>query len=351
MIPEGFRGCLGRRIALIRPRRDVVDPRFLHLVLRGPAWRSTVEKRLIAGAAVDRIPLINFPEFPISILPLHIQRRVSAVVGAFDELIAINERRVEVLDELARLLYREWFVRFRFPGHRESRAIKSEFGKIPAGWEVQPIATMASKVKGAISSGPFGSKLGRNDYVVTGVPVIRGANLAVGGGFEDDGFVFVSEAKADTLRSSIAHPGDIVITQRGTLGQVGLVPMEARYARYVISQSQMKITTGAATSTQYLYALLRAPEMTRRILNMAISAGVPHINLGLLREMRIVVPPIGVQMAFEALVAPLSYTVEQHRCTIAQLATVRDLLLPRLVSGRLDIANVELGKLLSADAA
>ncbi len=91
--------------------------------------------------------------------------------------------------------------------------------------------------------GPFGSDLTTKDYTQSGVPVIRGANLSgVGHWMSEDAFVYVSEAKADVLRRNLAFPGDIIFTQRGSLGQVARIRLDASAARYVLSQSQMKLT-------------------------------------------------------------------------------------------------------------
>jgi type I restriction enzyme, S subunit len=316
------------------------DPRFVSYLLR------TVSADGSAASAVPGVNRNHLHRLPVRVPSLPTQRRIAATLAAFDDLIAINERRVKLLEHLARSLYREWFVRFRLPGREVSKLVDSELGLLPAAWEVAPIGRAVSDGGGRITSGPFGSKLGRKDYIDVGVPVIRGANLELGGGFTDDGFVFVSESKADSLRTSIARPGDIVVTQRGTLGQVGLVPTGARYSRYVISQSQMAIAAGTRVSTQYLYAVLRSPETTSRILNMAISAGVPHINLALLREMMIVIPPMDLQERFDERVTPLNRFTEQCRRRISALAGARDLVLPRLVTGRLDISDIDLGALL-----
>ncbi|MFM2068081.1 MAG: hypothetical protein RLZZ584_2990, partial [Pseudomonadota bacterium] len=109
-------------------------------------------------------------------------------------------------------------------------------------WPSVKIDAIKSNTRYALVGGPFGSNLTTRDYVDDGVPVIRGTNLPQDSEFLDDGFVFVSEGKADALASNLAHPGDIVFTQRGTLGQVGIIPESARFRRYVVSQSQMKLT-------------------------------------------------------------------------------------------------------------
>src|SRR2546430_155846 len=102
-------------------------------------------------------------------------------------------------------------------------------------WRTLPLDSARAQVPYAFVGGPFGSNLTTRDYVDEGIPVIRGNNLPDDSTFRDDDFVFVSEKKADDLRSNTAYPGDLIFTQRGTLGQVGLIPREARFQRYIIS--------------------------------------------------------------------------------------------------------------------
>ena len=163
-------------------------------------------------------------------------------------------------------------------------------------WNVAPIEDLKASTANALVGGPFGSNLTTRDYVDDGVPVIRGANLNNGAMFSEDEFVFVSEEKADELSANIAHKGDLLFTQRGTLGQVGLIPPTAAYDRYVVSQSQMKLTVDPAkTDARFIYFYFRHPLTVQSIRNRAITSGVPHINLGILREFPVPHPPLPVQ--------------------------------------------------------
>ena len=103
-------------------------------------------------------------------------------------------------------------------------------------WPSVEIKKLASEEKNSIVGGPFGSDLVSKDYVESGVPVIRGTNLPFDKGFSLDNLVFVSDAKAIKLKANCAYPGDLVFTQRGTLGQIGLIPKDSPYPKYVISQ-------------------------------------------------------------------------------------------------------------------
>ena len=106
------------------------------------------------------------------------------------------------------------------------------------------MSTLEEQLSGSqnVIGGPFGSKLTQKDYKEEGVPVIRGSNMVSAGRWLGGDFAFVSEEKVETdLRSNLAQPGDIVVTQRGTLGQVAIVPERSGFDRYVISQSQMAV--------------------------------------------------------------------------------------------------------------
>jgi type I restriction enzyme S subunit len=244
---------------------------------------------------------------------------------------------------MAQTLYQEWFVRYRFPGHENVPLFPSSLGDIPQGWSVVRLEAIQSPEPYAIQGGPFGSKLGTKDYVDEGIPVIRGANLSEGGRFHADNFVFVSEEKAQELRSNQAVPGDIVVTQRGTLGQIGMIPTTTGYDHFIISQSQMKVTVDRAkASNEYIFFFLKSPESNQRIKNMAISSGVPHINLGSLREFEIVLPPKPLQDRFADVAKPIEDGIELQIRRNGVLRRTRDLLLPKLISGQLDVEHLDI---------
>ena len=106
-------------------------------------------------------------------------------------------------------------------------------------WRESTVGEIAAQVRNALVGGPFGSNLVSADYVDAGVPVIRGQNM--GGRWVAGEFAYVTDAKADSLEANLARPGDIILTQRGTLGQVSVVPSTG-IDRYLVSQSQMKLT-------------------------------------------------------------------------------------------------------------
>ena len=259
----------------------------------------------------------------------------------------------ETLEAMARALFKSWFVDFdpvrakaegRQPSGMDaetaklfpSEFVESDLGRIPKGWRMGCLDELASSASSAITAGPFGSKLVRSDYVETGVPVIRGQNLGSSPGewFNEGEFVYVTPSKVEQdLSSCIARPGDVVFTQRGTLGQIGMIPQDAQYERYVVSQSQMKMTCADEVPPEYIVLSFKQAETIDYIKSNSVAAGVPHINLGFLRKFPILVPTRPVLGVFGDRVRPIQRQMRSNILMSRSLAMLRDILLPKLLSG------------------
>lgn len=187
-------------------------------------------------------------------------------------------------------------------------------------WPIVRLSELAANVKNATVGGPFGSNLVSADYVESGVPVVRGVNLPFDRQFSLENLAYVTEQKADSLTPNLAKPGDLVFTQRGTLGQVGIIPNDSPYDRFLISQSQMKMTVDSKKANPlYLYYYFRLKSTVDYVENHALQSGVPHINLGILRKLEVVAPPIGVQKKIAAILSSYDDLIENNKCRIAIL--------------------------------
>jgi type I restriction enzyme S subunit len=187
-------------------------------------------------------------------------------------------------------------------------------------WVIVRLEEISASKKYAFTGGPFGSNLVSSDYCSNGVPVIRGVNLPNHSSFSFEDLVFVSEDKADKLLPNNAYPGDLVFTQRGTLGQVGLIPETSPYKRFVISQSQMKLTVDETkANTHFLYYYFRLRSTVEAIQNLALSSGIPHINLDILRKFEVILPPLRTQRKIAAILTAYDDLIENNRRRIALL--------------------------------
>lgn len=200
----------------------------------------------------------------------------------------------------------------------------------------------------AIVGGPFGSDLVSRDYSAIGVPVIRGQNM--GAPWVKGPFVFVSAKKADALAANTARPGDLVFTQRGTLGQVSMIP-EGEYDRYVVSQSQMKVSldTSVANPT-FIFYVFTGDFHQELIRQSTIQTGVPHINLGILRRFHVPCPPLLEQQAIAAALADVDALLDLLVQLIAKKRDLKQAAMQHLLTGHVrlpgfrgDWENLSLG--------
>ena len=187
------------------------------------------------------------------------------------------------------------------------------------------VGELAAPIRNALVGGLFGSDLGSADYVPSGVPVIRGQNLS-NGKFVGGDCVYVSESKADKLKSNLARPGDLVFTQRGNAvlhgGQVAIVP-DGRFDRYVVSQSQMKLTPDSSkVDSHFLYFVFSSSDYSHYLRSNAIVTGVPHINLSLLRDYQLYLPPLAEQRAIASVLGALDDKIELNRRMNATLESI-----------------------------
>lgn len=207
----------------------------------------------------------------------------------------------------------------------EKQRIELELGwDMSTDWPLVKVEEITSKEKYSCVGGPFGSSLSRKHYVEEkAVPVIRGKNLN-GDKFIDEDFVYVSEEKGNELYRNMAYPGEIVFTQRGTLGQVAILPKNVKYKRYVVSQSQMKLKVDESVAVPYfVYSFFRTKYAKNEIANRAIVGGVPHINLGLLKALELPLPPLNVQKIITTNIKALDQKIEtnhQINQTLEQIA-------------------------------
>jgi type I restriction enzyme S subunit len=179
------------------------------------------------------------------------------------------------------------------------------------------MVTLAEAIggKSRIVGGPFGSNLTQKDYQDSGVPVIRGSNMGAMGRWVEGPFAYVSDEKfRHNLTTNAAKPGNIIVTQRGTLGQVAVIPDDALYETYVVSQSQMAINVDTRLADRdFVYYFLTSPTFSQYLEVATIQVGVPHINLGLLRDIEVSWPSMAEQRAISSVLSALDDKIDLNR--------------------------------------
>jgi type I restriction enzyme, S subunit len=217
---------------------------------------------------------------------------------------------------------------------------QNEVGVIPVDWESATVREIASPVRNAIVGGPFGSDLVSKDYVEDGVPVLRGQNM--GSRFVSGNFAFVTRTKASSLEANLARPEDLVFTQRGTLGQVSLVPAQP-YDRYLVSQSQMKLTVSRKIANPlFFYYVFSSAEQQEFIRQNTIQTGVPHINLGILRAIPVQRPSLAEQEAIAEALSDADALIESLEQLVAKKRQIKQGAMQELLTGKRRLPGFEI---------
>ena len=317
IIPEGVRGCLGRRVALVRPDPTKVDSRFLLYYFLSQHWRSVIEGFIITGATVERIPIEKLPDFPVSLPPLSVQRRIASILSAYDELIENNRRRMALLEESARLLYREWFVHLRFPGHASTRLNDG----VPEGWERKSLADIADVNRTTLPS----SFDGEIEYVDIS-SVIPGQ---------------ITETTTYDLRSAPSRARRVV--QHGDIIWSCVRPNRRSYAVIWNPPTNLIVSTGFAVispksvPSTFLYCATTTDAFVGYLENHARGAAYPAVVAKDFERAEVVVPPKRDLRNFNDLVEPIVSQIHNLHEQNRKLRAARDLLLPRLMNGEIEL--------------
>jgi type I restriction enzyme S subunit len=209
--------------------------------------------------------------------------------------------------------------------------IDTEIGPLPSDWDIIKIDQIKSTKKHSIAMGPFGSNITKDNFIDHGVPVIRGNNLT-GFTFNDDDFVFVSEKKAEELKASQCRRRDIIITHRGTLGQVGYIPENSKYKKYIVSQSGMKLTVDEEIiDSKFVFYFLKSPRGQYLLLRNSSQTGVPAIAQPTtsLKSISIPVPPKNEVLTIKNIIDSIQDKIELLRRENETLEGVAQVLFKR----------------------
>jgi type I restriction enzyme S subunit len=305
-------------------------------------------KRFNSGVGVPTLNRNDLDTLEIAIPPLSTQRKIAAILSAYDDLTENNLRRIRILEETAQLIYREWFVHFRFPGHEKVRMVDSELGRIPEGWEVRPLDSLLISHIG----GGWGKDIEEERYTEAAW-VIRGTDIP-SARYCDFSKVPYRYHTASNLLSRRLKPGDIVFeVSGGSKGQplgralyVSAELLQAFRGDSVICASFCKRiqpdTEKYASEILYL-SFLEAYESGEIEQFQVQSTGISNFKWSdYISQVNRCVPPITLQEHFCDLVAPLFLEISSLGHKNANLRQTHDLLLPKLISGELDVSELDI---------
>jgi len=299
IIPKGFWGCLGRRMALIRVDERKADYKFLYYYFYSPAWRSVIQEHTVTGATVDRIPLVSFPDFLVELPDLPTQHRIASILSAYDDLIENNRRQIKLLEEAAQRLYREWFVELRFPGHEGVKVVDG----VPEGWMKVCLKDICE------------TKTGKKD-----------ANF----GCDDGAYPFFTCAQAPIKAPSYSFDCSAVILAGNGDFNVKLYrgKFEAYQRTYVLSPA----------NTEYLFLLYNAVSRNMNVLTKGASGStIKFLTKGMIDSIELLIPSSQLLTTYNQNSEALQKSIEALHRKVALAVEARDRLLPKLMNSEMEI--------------
>jgi type I restriction enzyme S subunit len=303
---------------VLRAKPDIADETFVLACLN-----NADIKPYVTGAAQPKLSQANLRQLKIPLPPLPVQRRIADILSAYDELIENNQRRIKILEEVTRSLYREWFVHFHFPNHDKVKMVPSSLGPIPQGWEVKKLAGLTAFLSRGISP----NYDDEGDSIVVNQKCIRDQRLSL------------EPARRQTKpipADKCVRFGDVLInsTGVGTLGRVAQVyeVME----QYTVDSHVTIVRRNSDTDVDFFGCALLLKQETFERLGIG-ATGQTELSRTAIGEIEIPVPPDSLQKRFGALAHPMRMAANTLSKQTENLRRTRDLLLPRLLSGQVDI--------------
>ncbi len=315
--PDDLPALLVQRVCRLRGKKNKAQTNFIRYVLAEPRFSAHVH-RITTGANIPHISGRDIADYEFELPELDDQARIVACLSPYDDLITTNQRRITLLEDSARRLYREWFVHLRFSGHE---SVASKDG-VPDGWCRCAMTESADFING------FAFK--PEHLTEVGLPVVK-----------------IPELRDGVTSKTPYNPGHVV-PQRSHINTGDV--LFSWSATLLVNEWG----DGPALLNQHLFKVIPRENLHKRLIRFAVEAAIPelvghavgatmqHIRRSALDDHLILIPDAQIAEAFAAKVDPMMDAVLNLRSQIKMLARARDALLPKLMSGQLDVSGIRL---------
>ena len=309
--------CFERNIALLHPNNRVI-PKYLYYAVNNPIFYGNANN-IANGSAQKLIPLSKLAGMEISVPPIERQETIVNILSAYDDLIENNQKQIKLLEEAAQRLYKEWFIDLRFPGHENVKIVDG----VPEGWEVCKFSEIASIMSGGTP------KTEVKEYYEGDIPFYTPKD-SDGSFFVFDTITHISEAGLEHCNSQYYPEGTVIITARGTVGKTTIlaVPMAMNQSCYALKCDELN-------SPYYLFFSLN--KEVDSLKTMANGGVFNTIIVKTFDSISLTIPTQKVLSAFNAVVSSIMQQIKAKMKQNIHLAEARDRLLPKLMSGELEV--------------
>ena len=304
------------------------DNRYVGFVVESDEYKKFIQLNL-GGAAQPNANAQVLTSFPISLPPLTTQRKIAAILSTYDNLIENNTRRIKILENMAQTLYREWFVHFRFPGHENVLMVESPLELIPQGWEILKYSDIVDLSRKGINPTKFPDET----FAHFSIPAFDSGQMP-------------SLEEGSSIRSSkyLIAEGCVLVSKLNPRIPRVWFPFLNTEHRAITSTEFLMLTPKPPVDCVFLYNLCRSPEFSAELAVRALGTSGSHqrVKPNEFLGMSVLIPTQFLLSSFCEKVAPILSISNTLRLKNANLRQTRDLLLPKLISGEIDVSELDI---------
>jgi type I restriction enzyme, S subunit len=328
IVPRDLPCLLVQRVARLRGTNGLLTG-YLRLLLGSKTFTDYIAP-IVTGVTVPHISPTQIKGFRFDRPPVDTQRRIVAILSAYDDLIENNTRRVQILEEIAQAIYREWFVEFRFPGHEDVPMIDSVLGPIPEGWAVRPLGEMVSASRRTLDP----RKHPDESFAHFSIPAFDSARepvVEIGGGIRSSKF----ELRDRCVLYAKLNP---------RIPRVWLAEPHPELRSIASTEFMILTPSASAWSLPLIWALCSSPEFAGQVVGMSGGTSTSHqrVRPNDLMGLQVVAPESGVAKRFADLAGDMLQLAATLGQALANLRATRAFLLPRLISGEVDVTDLDI---------
>ena len=313
--------CFGStEFFVFRGKPNISDPTYVFYLALSPIIRDPAVKSMTGASGRQRAILSSVEDVHVPAYSLTTQRKIAALLSAYDDLIENNTRRIKILEDMAQTLYREWFVHYRFPGHENVPMVQSELGSIPQGWEVKLLGEMCDVLMGLSPKSEFYNQTGE------GLPFHQGVT--------DFGQRFPTDRVYCTVQKRIAEVGDILFSVRAPVGRINIANK-----KIVIGRGLSAIRS---KNNNQVFILQQLKDKFQEEDTMGSGTIFNAITKTDLLEIQLTEPTKEIIVKFEEVADPISLELVNLTMKNATLRQTRELLLSKLISGEIDVSELDI---------
>lgn len=310
---------------------SILDQKYLTYLCESGYFRNYIQTRGKGAANQMRIAIGDIKSFPVPSISLPTQQKIAHILSAYDDLIENNLKRIKLLEEMAQITYEEWFVRMKFPGHKHA-VIDSETG-LPEGW--------VNKSFGSIFNINNGYAFKSGDYVGDGVPILRTRDYSQTKWINIHQPIYISKELSDKYTKYYVQEYDLMLIMVGaSIGSYGVVLPKDKGA--LQNQNQWAIRTNKGFENYMFFKLLMMERLIHNLLLRKTGAARDFFRASFLKELEVLIPDSKIIDNFNQIIEPVFKGINNLHIQNQLLKEARDILLPRLMTGMIDVNTLDL---------